>query len=208
MRVLKPTTNNLLVASQVVKGGGLMVYPTDTVYGLGCDPFNVEAVNRIFQAKGRRKKPLPVLASDIEYVAKIAILSERVRKAASRFWPGQLTLVVPKRPALPDVVTCGVDSVGVRIPKHDIAVQLIRLCGGLLIGTSANKTGEEPPRTAEEATRQLGEDVDIVLDGGPTTFGMPSTVVDLTAEEPKIIRGGLVSSDEVLKFFRRNSDNC
>ncbi len=199
MKVLKATAKNILVASKVVREGGLVIYPTDTVYGLGCDPFNINAVRKVFQVKGKRKKPLPVLASEIKFVNRIAVLSEKAREIASRFWPGQLTLVVPKRTELPDIVTCGLDSVGVRIPAHEVAIQLIDLSGGLLIGTSANKTGEKPPRSVEEAVQQLGEDVDIILDGGTTTIGIPSTIIDLTMEKPKVIREGAIKVEEILR---------
>jgi len=199
MQILRATAENVLIASQIVRSGGLVIYPTDTLYGLGCDPLNVEAVKRVFKVKGERKKPLPILASGIESVEKIAFLSERAKKIAARFWPGPLTLVVPKKHALPDLVTCNAASVGVRVPKHDVAIQLIRLSNGLLVGTSANKTGAKPPRTAYEAAEQLGEEVDMILDGGPTTVGKPSTVVDLTSEKPKILREGPISLEEVLR---------
>jgi len=200
MRILKATADNILAASKIVKRGGLVVYPTDTVYGLGCNPLNVEAVKRLFKAKGERKKPLPILASDVEHVEKIAHLSERARKIAARFWPGPLTLVVPKKPALPDVVTCNLDSVGVRVPRHDIVLQLIRLSKGLLVGTSANKTGEKPPQTAYEAAEQLGKEVNVILDGGPTALGAPSTVVDLTSENPIILREGPIRLEDILQI--------
>jgi len=199
MRILKATADNILAASKIVRRGGLIVYPTDTVYGLGCDPLNVEAVKRLFKAKGERKKPLPILASDVEHVEKIAHLSGRARKIAARFWPGPLTLVVPKKPALPDVVTCNLDSVGVRVPKHDIALQLMRLSKGLLVGTSANKTGQKPPQTAYEAAEQLGKEANVILDGGPTALGTPSTVVDLTSEKPKILREGPIRLEDILQ---------
>jgi len=199
MRILKATAENILAASKIVRRGGLVVYPTDTVYGLGCDPLNVEAVKRLFKAKGERKKPLPILVSDIEHVEKIAYLSERARRIAARFWPGPLTLVVPKKPALPDVVTCNLESVGVRVPRHDIALQLIHLSKGLLVGTSANKTGQKPPQTAYEAAEQLGKEVNVILDGGPTALGTPSTVVDLTSEKPKILREGPIRLEDILQ---------
>jgi len=203
MRVLKATAENILAASETVRRGGLIVYPTETVYGLGCDPLNVRAVERIFEVKGLRKKPLPVLASDIEQVEKIAYLSEKARQVAVRFWPGPLTLVLPKTAILPDTVTSNLDSVGVRVPMHNIAIQLIHLSNGLLIGTSANKTGEKPPRSAQEAANQIGDKVDMILDGGPTTFGLSSTVVDLTSERPKILRKGPISIKEILNAFIR-----
>jgi len=203
MTVLKATVDNIQEASRVVKKGGLVVYPTDTVYGLGCDPFNVRAVKRVFKVKGERKeKPLPILASDIKAVEKIAHLNERARKIAERHWPGPLTLVVSKKPVLPSIVTCGLSSVGVRIPNHTTAFQLISLCDGLLVGTSANKTGEKSPKTAHEASEQLGRQVDIVLDGGPTTLGRESSIVDLTSRRLKMLREGPVKLVDVLNALR------
>lgn len=174
------------------------MYPTDTVYGLGCDPFNVKAVKRVFRVKDERKKPLPILASDVEQVEKITYLSENARKIADRFWPGPLTMVVPKKPTLPNIVTCNLGSVGIRVPKHDLAIQFISLSNGLLVGTSANKTGEKPPRTASEAAEQLGKEVDVILDMGPTALGVPSTVIDLTSEEMTILRKGPVNLNDIL----------
>ena len=198
MRILKATEHNILTASRIVTGGGLVVYPTDTVYGLGCDPFNMEAVARLLKVKGERDKPLPILASDVESVRKIGFLSERARGIAARFWPGQLTLIVPKKPLLPNVVTCNLDSVGVRIPQHNVALRLISLSNGLLVGTSANKTGKKPPCTAQEAAEQLGKEVNLILDGGLAPLGAPSTVVDLTRERPKILRKGCIGLEELL----------
>jgi len=199
MRALKTTSQNIRVASQIVSNGGLVVYPTDTVYGLGCDPFNVKAVKRVFRVKSDRKKPLPILACSVADLEKIARLSDVARKIAAKFWPGPLTVIVPKKPALPDIVTNDLDSVGVRVPKHDMAIQLIRLSEGLLVGTSANKTGQKPACTASEALEQLGEEVDVVLDGGKALLEEPSTVADLTTEEPKILREGPVALKDILE---------
>jgi len=199
MRVLKATPENIRVASGVVRNGGLVVYPTDTVYGLGCDPLNGNAVRGVFRVKGGREEPLPILSCSVADLEKIAHLSDVARKIAAKFWPGPLTIIVPKKPALPDIVTCGSDSVGVRVPKHDVAVQLIRLSDGLLVGTSANKTGWQPPRTAHEAAEQLGEEVDVILDGGHAPLGVSSTVVDLTMGEPKIVREGPIALEDVLE---------
>lgn len=199
MRILRATENNILAASRIVKRGGLVVYPTDTVYGLGCDPLNIQAVKRIFKVKGEREKPFPVLASSIESVEKIAHLSKKARKIAAKLWPGPVTLVLPKKDALPDIVTCGLNSVGMRVPRHEVAMELIRLSQGLLIGTSANKTGENPPRTAHEANKQLGKEVDIILNGGPTPLGVASTVIDLTSKKTKILREGPISLEGIMK---------
>jgi len=203
MPILKATVDNIREASKVVKNGGLVVYPTDTVYGLGCDPFNIRAVERVFKVKGERKeKPLPILASDIKLIEKIAYINEKARKIAEKHWPGPITLVVPKKPVLPNVVTCGLASVGVRIPNHTVAIQLINLCDGLLVGTSANKTGKKSPKTAQEANKQLGELVDIVLDGGPTPLGQESSIIDLTSKKPKMLREGPIKLAEVLNALR------
>jgi len=203
MPVLKATVDNIREASRVVKNGGLVVYPTDTVYGLGCDPFNVKAVERVFKVKGERKeKPLPILASDIKFIKKIANINEKARKIAEKHWPGPLTLVVPKKPALPNIVTCGLASVGVRIPNHTVAIQLINLCDGLLIGTSANKTGEKSSRNAQEASKQIGEKVDIILDNGPTPLGQESSIVDLTLEKPKMLREGPLNLIDILNALQ------
>jgi len=203
MPVLKATVDNIREASKIVKNGGLIVYPTDTVYGLGCDPFNVRAVKRVFKVKGERKdKPLPILASDIKFIEKIAYINEKAKKIAEGYWPGPLTLVVPKKPVLPSIVTCGLASVGVRIPNHTVAIQLINLCNGLLIGTSANKTGEKSPKTAQEAYEQLSEQVDMFLDGGPTPLGQESSIVDLTSGKPKMLREGPIKLIDILNALR------
>ena len=198
MQVLKATEKNIAVASEIVRNGGLVVYPTETVYGLGCDPFNIRAVKRVFQVKGDRKKPLPILASSIEYVEKVAYLSENAKCVATKFWPGPLTIVLCKKPSLPAIVTCNQDSVGVRVPRHDVALRLIQLSNGLLVGTSANKTGKKPPQTAEEAIEQIGKEVELILDGGPASFGVSSTVVDFTSAKPKLLREGPISLKEIL----------
>jgi len=197
MTVLKATKNNIMIAAQIVRRGGLVVYPTETVYGLGCDPFNVEAVKRILDVKGNRKKPLPVLAASIVDVDKVAFVSPNGKRLAAKFWPGPLTMVFSKNPALSDVVTFGWDSVGLRIPDNDVALHLIRLSGGLLIGSSANRTGEEPPRAVQEISGELKKMVDVVLDGGATVQGMPSTVADLTSENPRILREGPISLKKI-----------
>ena len=203
MRVLKATAKNVRRASEIVKSGGLVIYPTETIYGLGCDPLSVKAVERVFEVKGAREKPLPVLASDIKDVERIAYLLGKARQVAVRFWPGPLTLVLPKTVVLPSIVTSNLDSVGVRVPDHDVAIQLIRLSSGLLVGTSANETGETPPRSAQEVANQIGDEVDIILDGGPTSFGLPSTVIDWTSERPKILRRGPLSMKEILSVSSR-----
>lgn len=198
MTVLEATNTNIAKAAQIVKEGGLVVYPTETVYGLGCNPLNVQAVKRLIDVKGERNKPLPVLAANLDNIKKVAQLSENGKLLAAKFWPGHLTLVFPKKHALPNVATFGLNSVGVRIPANDVALRLIRLSGGLLIGSSANRTGEKPPRRVQEISEELKTMVDVVLDGGASVQGIPSTVADLTSEQPRILREGPVSLKEIL----------
>jgi L-threonylcarbamoyladenylate synthase len=196
---LKATPDNIHKAALAMKKSGLVIYPTDTVYGLGCDPFNVKAVEKVFKVKGERKsKPLPILASEMKAVERIAHMNKDAKKIAKKYWPGPLTLVVPKKPALPSIVTCNLESVGVRIPNHKVALQLITLCGGLIVGTSANKTGEKPPKTAQEAASQLGERVDIVLDGGQAPLSQESSIVNLTSKTPKMIREGPIKLTHIM----------
>lgn len=198
MSILKATRNNIMIASQIVERGGLVIYPTETVYGLGCDPFNVEAVKQIVTVKGIRKKPLPVLAASMKDAEKIATFSQKGKILAAKFWPGPLTLVVHKKTSLPDIVTFGLDSVGVRIPDNAVALRLVCMSGGLLIGSSANRSGEKPPRTVQEVADELKEKVDIVLNGGTSARGRPSTVVELTSGKPRILRQGPIRLKEIL----------
>ena len=209
MKLLKATKNNIMLVAQIVRRGGLVVYPTETVYGLGCNPFNVEAVKHILKVKDNRNKPLPILAASIGDADKIAFVSPNGKKLAAKFWPGPLTMVFPKKPALPDVVTFGWDSVGLRVPDNNVALHLIRLSGGLLIGSSANRTGEKPPRTVQEISAELREMVDVVLDGGATAQGKPSTVVaDLSSEKPRILREGPVSLKEIFDALALGDYQC
>lgn len=191
-------------ASQVVRSGGLVVYPTDTVYGLGADPLNEAAVNRAFEAKRREAKPMPVLVSNIEAAKRLVYVNEEAEALMRIFWPGPLTIVLPSRGVVPSRVTAGLPSLGVRMPSHPVALRLIEACGGALIGTSANISGRPPPKTVEEALLQIGDAVDLAIDAGPAPHGMPSTVVDLSSGEPRLVREGPLSWGEVLRALRRH----
>jgi len=197
LRILKASQSSISEAIRVVKIGGLIVYPTDTVYGLGCDPFNTLAVKQLMDAKGQRKKPLPILASDVEHVKIVAEVTEAAEKLARKFWPGPLTIVLKKKPRLPQTVTFGRDTVGVRVPNHPVALELLRRCDGLLIGTSANISGKKSTVTAEEAANQLGGKVDLILDGGRTRLGKGSTVINLADRRFRVERVGPISLREI-----------
>ena len=197
MRILKASQSSISEAIRVIKIGGLIVYPTDTVYGLGCDPFDTLAVKRLIDAKGERRKPLPILASDVEHVKIVAEVTEAAEKLARKFWPGPLTIVLKKKPLLPQMVTFGRDTVGVRVPNHTVALELLRRCDGLLIGTSANISGKKPTATAEEAANQLGGKIDLILDGGRTRLRKGSTVINLADRRFRLERVGPISLREI-----------
>ena len=176
-------------AAEVIRKGGLVVYPTDTVYGLGCDPFDAKAVHRLFEAKGRISKPVPVLCSSTTKAEALVRFGPRARALAKDHWPGALTIVAPLRRSLPKEVTQGTGTLGVRVPAHEGCRQFISLCGGWLTGTSANLSGRPSARTAIEAWQQIGRSVDLVLDGGALK-GRASTVVEVLQDKVTILRTG------------------
>ena len=190
------TTGDLEAALGALNEGRLVVMPTDTVYGLAARPDRPSAVEAIFSLKGRpRAKPLPVLAAGVEELAAIVVLDERVRRLAARFWPGPLTVVVPRAPGFDTDLGGSGDTLGVRVPASDLALGLLRV-GGPLAVTSANRSGEAPPATAQEARRALGDSVSVYLDAG-RVGGEASTVVSL-AGEPELLRAGPISLSSVL----------
>jgi L-threonylcarbamoyladenylate synthase len=205
-RIIKADFDGLTVAAKVVGKGGLICFPTDTVYGLGCNPLNSSAVNRARLAKGVPTRPFPVLVKGIENAELLAQMSDRARKVARKFWPGPLTLVLPAREILPrNLVPDG--TVGLRSPNHSICLNLLSLCSGALVGTSANATGRPPAVSAEEAARVLGDNVDLILDGGRAPLGLASTVVSLTKPTFAIVREGPIGAQEIMKCLReRNHD--
>jgi len=185
-------------AAAVVRGGGLVVYPTDTVYGLGANPKDVAAVTRLFKVKKRDAKPIPILCDSLTSALRLAWLNPRSVELAKRYWPGALTIVAPLRTELPFSIHQGTGTVGVRVPGSKLCVLLVRLCGGMLTGTSANLSGKSPCRSAEEANEQLGEDVDMILNGGQLA-GVASTVVRAVGDKIEVLREGAVGvNDEVL----------
>jgi L-threonylcarbamoyladenylate synthase len=176
-------------AARVVRDGGLIVYPTDTVYGLGCDPFDESAVRRLFEAKGRSSKPVSVLCSSTAKAEALVELSPTARRLAESNWPGAFTIVAPLKRKVPPMLAQGRDDLGVRVPAHDWSRRLISTCGGWLTGTSANISGRPSARTALDAANQLGASVGLVLDGGRLQ-GTESTVVRVVGAEVTILRTG------------------
>jgi L-threonylcarbamoyladenylate synthase len=186
-------------AAELIRQGGLVAFPTETVYGLGANALDADAVRRIFEAKRRPwASPLIVHVGD-ESMAR-AVTSEwpaMARHLAREFWPGPLTMVLKKAPIVPDVVTANLDSVGVRMPSHPIALQLIRIAGVPIAAPSANQFSELSPTTADHVRESLGARVDLVLDGGPTTVGIESTVVSLHLKPPVVLRPGMITKEQV-----------
>ncbi|HEY1190932.1 MAG TPA: L-threonylcarbamoyladenylate synthase [Gemmata sp.] len=183
-------------AAAVVRAGGLVAFPTETVYGLGASGLSAGAVSGIFRAKGRpATNPLILHIADASEVSNVAAgWPATAQSLADRFWPGPLTLVVPKRGSVPDIVTAGGPTVAVRCPNHPVARALIRASGVPLAAPSANRSTELSPTRAEHVLKGLNGRVEIVLDGGPCPGGLESTVVDVTGETPRVLRPGLITA--------------
>ncbi len=184
-------------AAAVIRRGGLVAFPTETVYGLGADALNPEAVARIFEAKGRpAHDPIIVHVADADGLAGVAREVPAVAgRLAEMFWPGPLTLVVPKAQAVPAVVTAGGETVAVRCPAHNVALALIRAAGTPIAAPSANRFGHTSPTAAQHVLEDLDGRFELLLDGGPTPVGVESTVLDLTGRVPTILRPGGVTRE-------------
>jgi len=196
---------SLAEALAVLKGGGLVAYPSDTVYGLGAAASDEGAVARAFAVKGRlSEKALPLLLADVEDMAPLCAEVPPIAKLLTeRFWPGPLTVVLRRSPSFQSPALGGGDSVALRVPDHFFLRQLIRALGEPITGTSANRSGRPSCRTAREVQRQLGNAVDLIIDGGSSRVGQESTVVDITLDHPKIVRGGALSRKEIERAIGR-----
>ena len=184
-------------ALEILKRGGLVAFPTDTVYGVGSLAFDAKAVESIYAAKDRPvEKAIPILIGGLEDLDKVTEkIPPMAAKLAARFWPGALTLVVSKHPDLPEVVSA-MPTVGVRVPDHPVA-RILLTAAGPMAATSANMSGQDSPKTAEEVSRQLNGRISLILDGGETPGGVPSTVVNCLGTEPVILRKGPISLDDI-----------
>jgi L-threonylcarbamoyladenylate synthase len=191
--------DELKPVAQAILEGALVAFPTETVYGLGCNPFDKGAVERLYEIKGRPKgRPLPLLVNSQRQVEVLAVeISDTARALMERFFPGPLTLILKRSEVVPDEVCAYTEKVGVRCPKHNIPLALIDACGVPLATPSANLSGHISPTDAGEVLRQLGGRIDFVIDGGRTSIGIESTVIDMTVEPPKIIRLGSITPEEI-----------
>ena len=202
-QIFKCTDDAVARCASIVKKGGVVVFPTDTTYGIGCDPYSDQAVERIFAIKGRdERKPLPVLAYNIEDAEKIVSLGDAGRILGKKYWPGALTIVasiIDKK--ISARVTAGNNSLAVRVPANECVLSLLKGCK-YLVGTSANSSGGKALKSAEEVLGSSLRGYDALLDGGTVERGVESTIVEIT-DIPKILREGAIGSKEVLELLGR-----
>lgn len=194
----------IALATSVLRQGGLVVFPTDTVYGVGAAVDRPEAVARIYLVKGRPlDRPIPVLISSLDQLERLVTrVDERVRRLAEAFWPGALTIVLPAQDWLPEEIVRDTGAVGLRMPDHPVALAVIEASGGALATTSANRSGEKEACTAEEALEALGDRVELIIDGGRSPGGVPSTVVAVTDDSIRVLRVGALDPELVERVYR------
>jgi L-threonylcarbamoyladenylate synthase len=187
-------------AVKVLLSGGTVAYPTDTIYGLGADVFNADAVRKVYAAKSRPAGiPLPVLIDRTAQLERFVARQTAHSKAlADRFWPGALTIIFDKAKDFQSPVTAGTSKIGIRMPDNPVVRLLIQELGRPIVGTSANLHGGRTPLTAGDVKRQLGNRIDFVIDAGPCSGGMESTIVDVTLEPPAIVRQGIIPAAEIM----------
>lgn len=194
----------IALATSVLRQGGLVVFPTDTVYGVGAAVDRPEAVARIYLVKGRPlDRPIPVLISSLDQLERLVTrVDERVRRLAEAFWPGALTIVLPAQDWLPEEIVRDTGAVGLRMPDHPVALAVIEASGGALATTSANRSGEKEACTAGEALEALGDRVELIIDGGRSPGGVPSTVVAVADDSLRILRVGALDPELVERVYR------
>lgn len=196
---MNPDSALMARAAAVIRAGGLVAIPTDTLYGLAADPFNPFAVDRVFAAKGRSDgQAVALVAADIAQVeARIGVMTLAARKLADTFWPGPLTILMAASKDLAPQVSAGTGMVGVRVPDHRVARELCRMTLSPLIATSANRSGRPPSRDPEEVAAALGDSIDLLVDSGPTPGGAPSTIVELSGTAPLLVRQGAIPWENI-----------
>lgn len=190
------------LAGKYIRAGQLVAFPTETVYGLGADALNEAAVAAIFAAKGRpADNPLIVHIADLEMLPSLVEANDIVYKLAAAFWPGPLTLVLPKKDIVPDIVTAGLDSVAVRMPDNRVALALIRASGRPIAAPSANLSGRPSPTVAEHVALDMAGRIPLILDGGATDIGLESTVIDIRGDRPTLLRPGKITADDLEPYL-------
>lgn len=199
MTITIKAEDSLEVAAETIASGGIVAYPTETTYGLAIDPFNKEALDRLFSLKGRSdKNPISLIVSDAQVVERLAEDIPRVAKRLmERFWPGPLTIVFKAASTIPEAITAGTGKIGLRVSSSSVASKLARDAGGVITATSANPSGEDAAMTAKEVDEYFGENIDVIIDGGTLRETTPSTVVDITTGKIIIIRQGAIPTKDL-----------
>ena len=208
-KIIKVTPEDIEIineAAQIIKNGGIVAFPTETVYGLGADAFNEEACNKIYEIKGRpSNKPLSLLVSDKDMIDSIAVITPIAQRLIDKFFPGSLTLIlnrnVSSNYAL-SIMYYALTTVGVRMPNNEIALSLIRATGNPIAAPSANLSGQAPPTNAYDVLETFNGKIPLIIDGGVCEFGISSTIVDLTGESPIILRHGAISDDDIFNAIK------
>lgn len=200
---ISPEPSRIKEAAEVIKKGGTVAFPTETVYGLGADALNPEAIRKVFKAKGRPSdNPLIVHIAGVD---DLKLLAKRLSRASlaliDKFWPGPLTLILKKKKIVPDIVTGGLDTVAVRMPDNKIALSLIKKAGVPLVAPSANLSGRPSPTRAKDVADDLSGRIDAVIDGGKTRIGIESTVIDMTTSPPTLLRPGALPVEDIEKVI-------
>jgi len=199
---LRPVETQLNAAAQAIRDGRIVAFPTDTVYGLAADPTSDAAVAGVFKAKQRPPdQPLPLIIADLDQIATAGTLTALAARLAAGFWPGPLSIVIPASAQLSRAVHLGSGLVAVRVPNHETARALARAFGCAITATSANVSGMPAASNADEAAARLANHIDVLVDDGPAPGGPPSTVVDATGSEPKLLRPGAIDWNRVLEFL-------
>jgi len=196
-------------AAEIIRAGGLVVFPTETVYGLGANALDAAAVRKIYALKGRpATSPLIVHVGSIEQAREYAAeWPEEAERLSRQYWPGPLTLVVPKKPVIPDEVTAGLGTVGLRMPRHPVALELLRAAGVPIAAPSANRFTQLSPTTAQHVREAFGDETPFLLDGGPCEVGLESTVIGVTSDGLEVLRPGMAFVDEAAAGMARDGDS-
>lgn len=199
--ICEASPKNFARAGEIIRAGGLVAFPTETVYGLGADALSPEAIRGIFDAKGRpQDNPLIVHIADMPDLDRVAVMTEHAYELALMLWPGPLTMVLEAREVVPPETRAGLPTVAVRMPSNDVALALIRAAGTPIAAPSANRSGRPSPTDAATVARDLGDAVDMILDGGAATLGVESTVVDLTGGMAVVLRDGGLSREALARY--------
>lgn len=202
-KLLLADEENLKAAAEIIKGGGLVAFPTETVYGLGADGLNEDAVKGIYKAKGRPSdNPLILHIQDLNELTRLVKeINDTARTLMENFWPGPMTLVFKKTDIVPSVISGGLDTVAIRYPSNEIACQLIRVSGTPIAAPSANTSSRPSPTKASHVYEDLKDKIDMIIDGGSCDIGLESTVIDVTSKTPVILRPGGITIEDIKKFF-------